>query len=127
MHLFDTQVKPIMLYACETWTESLKYEKNIINMLQKNNLEKFHISVLKRLLGVHRKTTNISLLLETGRHPITLSAQIQAIKYFLRLPSTKLQSLLNMYYENERKSRQYSDSFIKYIIDKLNKIGMASV
>ena len=126
MHLFDTQVKPIMLYACETWTESLKYEKNIINMLQKNNLEKFHLSVLKRLLGVNKKTTNISLLLETGRHPVTLSAHIQAIKYFLRFPSTKVQSLLNIYYEKERRS-QYSDPFIKYIIDKLNKIGMPNV
>lgn len=86
MHLFDTHVRPIMLYACETWTESLKYEDNIIKMLHKNNLEKFHINVLKRLLGVHKKTTNTALLLETGRHPITLSAQLQAIKYIcLRL------------------------------------------
>ena len=40
IHLFDTQVKPIMLYACETWTESLKYEENITDMLRKSNLEK---------------------------------------------------------------------------------------
>ena len=88
IHLFETQVKPIMLYACEAWTDSLKHEKNINDMLCKNNLEKFHISVLKRLLGVHKKTTNISILLETGAHPITLSAHIQSIKYFLRLPTT---------------------------------------
>ena len=109
-----------MLYACETWTESLKYEDNIINMLQKNNLEKFHINVLKRLLGVHKKTTNIALLLETGRHPITLSAQIQAIKYFFRFPSTKTQSLLNIYYEKEKQSPTFNDDFVKYIINKLN-------
>ena len=54
MHLFDTQVKPIMLYACESWAESLKYEENM-NILQKDNLEKFHSSVLKRLLGVNNK------------------------------------------------------------------------
>ena len=118
IHLFDTQIRPIMLYACETWTESLKYEDNIINMLQKNNLEKFHINVLKRLLGVHKKTSNIALLLETGRHPITLSAQLQAITYFFRLPSTKMQSLLNIYYENEKQSPSYNDDFVKYIINK---------
>ena len=41
MHLFDTQVKPIMLYACEAWAESIKYESNIINMLQKIILKFF--------------------------------------------------------------------------------------
>ena len=124
MHLFDTQVKPIMLYACETWVESLNEN---INMLQKNNLEKFHISVLKRLLGVHKKSTNIAILLETGRHPITLSAQVQAIKYFFRFPSTKNQSLLNIYYETEREVPPYNDPFIKYIINKLDNIGMTNV
>ena len=124
MHLFDTQVKPIMLYACETWVESLNEN---INTIQKNNLEKFHISVLKRLLGVHKKSTNIAILLETGRHPITLSAQVQAIKYFLRFPSTKNQSLLNIYYETEKEGPPYNDPFIKYIINKLDNIGMTNV
>ena len=127
MHLFDTQVKPIMLYACESWAESLKNDENIINILQKNNLEKFHTSVLKRLLGVHKKTTNIALLLETGRHPITLSAHVQAIKYFFRLCSTKKQTLLNIYYQKEKGSLPYTDNFIKYITNKLDKIGMTNV
>ena len=128
IHLFDTQVKPIMLYACETWTESLKYEENITDMIRKSNLEKFHISVLKRLLGVHKKTTNISVLLETGRHPVTLSAHFQAVKYFLRLPSTTKQSLLSIYFENEKGPPQHNtNNFMKYISSKLNKIGMTNI
>ena len=126
LHLFDTQVKPIMLYACESWSESLKDEGNINDMIR-NNMEKFHISVLKRLLGVHKKTTNISVFLETGRHPVTMSAHFQTIKYFLRLPSTTKQSLLNIYYENEKHPPPYNDNFIKYITDKLNKIGMTNI
>ena len=121
MHLFDTQVKPIMFYACEIWVDSLS---EMINTLHKNNLENFHTSVLKRILGVHKKSTNIALLLETGRHPITLSAQVQAIKYFLRFPSTKNQSLLNIYYETEREVPSCNNPFIKYIINKLDNIGM---
>ena len=95
-------------------------------MLHKNNLENFHTSVLKRLLGVHKKNTNIALLLETGRHPITLSAHVQAIKYFFWFPSTKNLSLLNIYYENEKESPAYKDPFIKYIINKLSNIRMAN-
>ena len=126
LHLFDTQVKPIMLYACEAWADSLKYEENITDMLRKSKLENFQISVLKRLLGVHKNTTNISMLLETGRHPITLYAQEQAIKYFLRLPSTEKQSLLNSYYENEKGPIPHNDNFIKYVKNKLDKIGMTN-
>ena len=127
LHLFDTQVKPVMLYACEIWADSIRYEGNITKLLQTNNLEKFHISVLKRLLGVHKKTTNIALLLETGRHPITLSAHIQAIKYFIRLPATKKQTLLNIYYEKEKGYTPCSDNFLKYAINKLDKIGMSNI
>ena len=89
-----------------------------MNKLQKDNFEIFHISVLKQLLGVHKKTTNITLLLETGRHPITLSAHVQAIKYFFRLPKTKKDSLLNIYYEKEKESPHYNDHFIRYITNK---------
>ena len=88
MHIFDTQVKPIMLYACEIWADSVKCEENIAKILQANNLKNFLISVLKRLLGFHKNTTNIALLLETGRYPMT-SAHKQAIIYFIRISSTK--------------------------------------
>ena len=88
------QVKPIMLYACEAWSDSIKNEDNITNILRKNQLEKFHVSVLNRVLGTHKKTSNISVLLETGRHPITMYTHEQAIKYFLRLPLTNPQSHL---------------------------------
>ena len=127
IHLFDTQVKPIMLYACESWSDSLKDGENIASMLQKGNLETFHIGVLKRLLGVHKKTTNIAVLLETGRYPITLSAHIQAIKYFFRFPGTKTGSLLNIYYEKEKEFSDVEDNFIKYIKQKLDKIGMTNL
>ena len=127
IHLFETQVKPIMLYACEAWMDSLKHEKNINDMLCKNNLENFHICVLKRLLGVHKKTTNISILLETGTHPITLSAHIQSIKYFFRLPTTAKNSLLGIYYMKEKESTSQTDNFMKYIKCKLTTIGMTNI
>ena len=127
LHLFDTQVKPIMLYACEAWSDSIKNEDNITNILRKNPLEKFHVSVLKRLLGTHRKTSNISVLLETGRHPITMYTHEQAIKYFLRLPLTNPQSLLNIFYNKEKETVPYNDTFIKYVTNNLNKIGMTFI
>ena len=58
LHIFDSQVKPIMLYACEVWADSLKSEKTLPENIQNNPIEKFQMSVLKQLLGVHKKTGN---------------------------------------------------------------------
>ena len=104
-----------MLYSWEAWADSLTDGENIIKTLQKSQLEKIHISVLKRLLGVHRRTTNISILLETGRQPIALSAHVQSIKYFFRFHSTNKQSLLNLYYEKEKEAFPQNENFINYI------------
>ena len=127
LHLFDTQVKPILIYGCEAWSNSLKDDENIGNIIKKSAIEKFHISVLKQLLGVHRKTTNTAVLLETGRHPIALSAHLQAIKYFLRLPSTKKEGLLNIFYQKQKLMNPPNDNFMKYITNKLNNIGMTNI
>ena len=127
LHLFDTQVKPIILYGGEAWGGSLIDDENMNNILRKSDIEKFHISVLKQLLGVHKRTTNIAMLLETGRHPIALTVHLQSIKYFLRLQSLKKGSLLNIYYENEKLLNPDSDDFIKCIKNKLNKIGMSYI
>ena len=75
LKLFDAKVKPILLYACEAWADSLK-----------NKLEISQMSVLKHLLAVSRKTSNISILLELGRYALIINIQQQAIKYLPRFP-----------------------------------------
>ena len=127
LHLFDTQIKPILLYACEAWADSLKDVGNITGNIQKNEIERFHISVLKQLLGVHKKTSNIAMLIETGRHPLAMSVQLQSIKYFLRLPTIKLGRLMRNYYETEKQHVKNNDKFITFIITTLNNIGMSNI
>ena len=38
LSLFDSQVKPILLYACEAWSDSLKEETTTSKLLTKNPL-----------------------------------------------------------------------------------------
>ena len=127
LYLFDTQVKPILLYPCGSWVDSLKNNGNLSDTIQKNAIARFHIGVLKQFLGVHKKTTNVAMLLETGRHPITISAQVQAIKYFFRFPIIKHDKLLKSYYEKEKLYSVRNDKFIKYIINTLDNIGMGNI
>ena len=97
------------------------------NIIQKNAIERFHVGVLKQLLGVHKKTSNIAMLLETGRHPMIVSAQVQAIKYFFIFSYIKQGKLLNRYYEVEKRCSENNDRFTAYIIDTLNKIGLGNI
>ena len=68
--LFDSQIKPTMLYACEAWADSLKGDVEGLQLLSTNKLEKLQTSIFKQLLGVSRKTTNLAIVLELGRYLI---------------------------------------------------------
>ena len=128
LKLYDTQIKPILLYACEAWADSIKH-LNTENLLRKNKLEIFQISVFKQILGVSRKTTNMSILLELGRYPININIQYQAIKYYMRFTTLNKDRLLYEAYENDKKlnSTGEQNTFITYIINILNNIGLSYI
>ena len=69
--LFDTQIKPILLYAWEAWSVIIKGNIDDTTLLTKNKLEKCQINIFKNLLGVSKSTSKITILLELGRYPIT--------------------------------------------------------
>ena len=126
--LFDTQIKPIILYACEAWSETIKGNIDDATLLTKNKLEQFQIKIFKNLLGVSRTTSNISILLELGRYPITSYMHYQTIKYFARLSSMKDDRLLHEAYNYEKEKIQSGEKgFISYITNTLNRIGMTNI
>ena len=77
LHLFDTLIKPILLYNSDFWG-CLKMPKN-------NPIENAHIRFCKELLGVQRQTTNIGVLLELGRIPIMIYGIKNCIKNWSRI------------------------------------------
>ena len=77
LKLFDTLMKPILLYASDFWG-ILKTPKN-------NPIENIHYMFCKHLLGVQKQTTNIGVLLELGQIPLMTFAQKMAIKNWERI------------------------------------------
>ena len=49
------------------------------------------------------------------------------LNIFCRFPRTKIGSLLNIYYEKEKELSHLEDNFIKYIKQKLDKMGMTNL
>ena len=74
--IFDTKVKPILLYGSEIWGFQ-RYEV----------IEKVHIKVCKLVLGVGRDVKNDIALGECGRFPIYIDCYVRVIKYWSRLLS----------------------------------------
>ena len=72
--MFDTQIKPLLLYGSEIW--GLKEYKSV---------EKVHTSALKKLLNVNPRTPNDLAYGETGRFPLYVHCYTACIKYWLRL------------------------------------------
>ena len=54
---FDALVKPIILYACESWGNDNSGSLNSIDPIFKDSFEKFHIKICKQILGTHCKST----------------------------------------------------------------------
>ena len=88
--IFDTMIKPILLYSSDFWG-CLKLPKN-------NPVENLHSMFCKQLLQVQKSTTNIGVLLEVGRTPLMLTAQKLAVKNWDRIRRSNANELLKFSY-----------------------------
>ena len=66
LRLVDTMIKPILLFNSDFWG-CMKLHKG-------NPIENLDMMICKSILGVHKCTTNVGVLLEIGRVPLLFSA-----------------------------------------------------
>ena len=72
--LFDSQVKPMLLYGAEIW-----------GMKKRDIIEKVHLYACKKLLGVSTKTPNSFIYAELNRYPLFVDARVRVMKYWAKL------------------------------------------
>ena len=92
IQLFDSLVKPILLYGSDYW--------GCLPMPKNNPIENLHLMFCKHLLGVQKHTTTNGVLLELGRVPMSYYAQKAAIKNWQRIQSGKASFLVMASYKN---------------------------
>eukprot|EP00745_Piridium_sociabile_P032248 TRINITY_DN54259_c0_g1_i1.p1 TRINITY_DN54259_c0_g1~~TRINITY_DN54259_c0_g1_i1.p1 ORF type:complete len:488 (+),score=9.92 TRINITY_DN54259_c0_g1_i1:311-1774(+) len=73
-NIFDTKVKPILLYGSEIW-----------GFQQYNDIDKVQVKICKMIFGVGRYLKNDIALGECGRFPIHIDAFLRMIKYWTKL------------------------------------------
>ena len=91
--LIDSLIKPILLYASDFWG-CLKLPKN-------NPIENLHMMMCKQVLGVQKQTTNIGVLLELGRIPLSIWAMKFAVKNWERIRLGRGNEILIDGYNND--------------------------
>jgi hypothetical protein len=117
--LFDKTIVPILTYGCEIWG----FEKH-------NAIEKVHLRFLKYVLGLKKSTPNVMVYGETGRVPICITTKIRCVNYWLKVVSSKHNSLrAKMYscllelYRNDT----FNSPWLLHVRDILNECGLSYV
>ena len=73
-------MKPVILFTCEFWVDSMKKE------IFANKIEQLHMPMCKQILGDKKSTNNIKVLSELGRTPLKIDIETKMFKYFQRFP-----------------------------------------
>lgn len=100
LKLFSSLVVPIMLYGCEVWGVYIfnkipcyeVFKQKLFSIM--NDLERLHLRFLKRILGVHKKSTNVSIYSELGRVPLIVQISTLVAKYWMRINNPLYNSTL---------------------------------
>jgi hypothetical protein len=74
LELFDSMVKPIILYCCETWG----FGNNKI-------IERLHLKLCKLLLHLKTSTPDYMVYGELGRYPIIIDIKVKMINFWCKI------------------------------------------
>ena len=117
--LFDSLIKPIVLYGAPIWlptspliknltssflSKNLNYPKtNLLNHIRNFYPEKVHLSFLRWALSVHKKASTIGIWGETGRYPLIYQSINITLKYYQRLQNSKPGSIVYAALQDQKK------------------------
>ncbi len=114
--LFNTLVKPILLYMADLWG-CLKMPKN-------DPIDTVQVNFLKQLLGVQTQTTNIGVLLETGEIPLSNHAKKLCVKNWARIRRNKGNNLIQISLENSENEKLM---WFEKIREELFSVGLGNL
>jgi hypothetical protein len=100
-HLFDSTVKPVLLYGAEVWglnNPPSRQRKNKEFVLEQHftsqKIEDLNIKMCRHFLGLHKRSTKLAIYGETGRLPLFVHVLVSAVQYLKRLEKTQENMLL---------------------------------
>ena len=114
--LFDSQVKPILLYGAEIW-----------GMKKRSIVEKVHLFACKKLLGVSARTPNAFIYFELNRYPLFVDARVKVYKHWLKLLSLDEHRLPKQAYMRELRELNKENGWGKVLQEHLITNGFRNI
>lgn len=132
-HLFDSVVKPVLLYNSEIWGSYITDVDKLCNISTNKtkiyhnfNFEKLHLRWCKYTLGVNSKSSNIAVLAELGRYPLAIEIFTNMIKYWLRVKHLDKSSFAyNCYIENSNMVKSDKSCWLTNVYKILSTCNMS--
>ena len=118
LKLIDYLVRPIVLYACESWGHSLKKE------FFANKIGMFYVSIYKQLLGVKKNFSSMKILAELGRTPLKINTEIQMFQYLQQFAYIEKDRYV---FKSFKKENLAIDGWVKYMKTKLEFLGLGNL
>lgn len=117
MHLFDSIVKPILLYGADVCGYKVSRFSSLYNELKKDVYEKCHLKYCRFILGVNKRAPNLAIYGDTGRFPILVSTVAQFVKFWHRLAQMdeKNELLHTAYIYNMSENTEYKKTIMKLL------------
>ena len=119
LKLFDSLVKPVLLYGCEIWGPSALKVNNPIDKL----VNKFY----RTLLGVPNQSSTIGIQVELGRFPISLTIKHTMLKYWTRLATLPKSRLVSHCYWSLQNINNLKDTWFTAIKQIIESSGQHSL
>ena len=116
LSLVDALIKPILLYASDFW--------GCFKLPRFDPIQSLYMSMMKQILGVQKQTTNIGVLLELGKTPISIEAKKLSIKNWERIKKGNANALLLASYQD---AMQEDLPWISQIKSTLERNGFLSL
>ena len=114
--LFDSQVKPILLYGSEIW-----------GMKSRDIIEKVHLFACKKLLGVSAKTPNSFIYYELNRYPLVVDSRHRVMRYWARLLDLDDNRLPKQAYNRELRELDKENGWGMMLQENLTVNGFGNV
>lgn len=120
LHLFDSTVVPILMYACEVWGNE-----------NCDIVERLHPKFCKHILHLKQSTPTCMVYGETGRFPLVLSIKQRMIKYWAKIVSrTESDTYVCKLYEilfQLHNDGSFISPWMEFIRTILNENGLGNV
>ena len=119
LKLFDSLIKPILLYGSEVWGPQINHTNN--------KIAKFVNKFYKTVLGVPHYTSTTGIHIDLGRYSIDVNVHNSMLKYWARLISLPNTRLVSHCYWTLFHNPNSTDPWVKSVKDMIFSTGQYHV